>query len=135
VPNSLEGKVRFKLVDGRLINFEPLGTIAKIIFFNRDLTNIKIEPLSNTLDIRNSNIIINPMLVQTSVINIFTEGVYGIPTGTDILIQVPLRNPKKDLNKNNEKMTEKDLKKGIVINLRATDENTGKVKIKLGKKK
>lgn len=135
VPNSLDGKVKFQLREGRLIDFEPLGTIAKLIFFNRDLTNIQIEPLESTLDIKNSNIIINPMLVQTSVINVFTEGVYGIPTGTDILIQVPLRNPKKDMNKNNEKMTEKDLKKGIVINLRATDDNTGKVKIKLGKKR
>ena len=135
VPNSLNGKVQFTLKEGRLINFEPLGTIGKIIFFNRDLSNIKVETLSNTLDVANSNIVINPMLIQTNVINIFTEGVYGIPTGTDILIQVPLRNPRKDLNKNNEKMTEKDLKKGVVINLRATDENTGKVKIKLGKKK
>ncbi|HEY9176078.1 MAG TPA: hypothetical protein VIN07_00240, partial [Flavipsychrobacter sp.] len=63
----------------------------------------------------------------------FTEGVYGIPTGTNILVQVPLRNPKKDLNKSNKEMAETDLKKGIVINLHATDNNTGKVKIKLGK--
>lgn len=135
VPKSLNGKVDFTLDDGRLVDFEPLGTIAKIIFFNRDLSDIKIEKLTNTFDINNGNIRINPMLIQTSVINIFAEGVYGIPTGTDILIQVPLRNPKKDLNKNNEDMTEQDLKKGMVINLRATDENTGKVKIKLGKKK
>jgi hypothetical protein len=73
--------------------------------------------------------------VKTSAFNIFTEGVYGIPTGTNILVQVPLRNPKKDLNKNNREMAETDLKKGIVINLHATDNNTGKVKIKLGKGK
>lgn len=135
VPRSLKGKVDFTLEEGRLIDFEPLGTIGKIIFFNRDLSDIKIETLSNTFDIDAGKITINPMLVQTSVINVFTEGVYGIPTGTDILIQVPLRNPRKDLNDKNKTMTEKDLKKGVVINLRATDENTGKVKIKLGKKK
>lgn len=135
VPRSLNGKVQFTLDQGRLINFEPLGTIGKLVFFNRDLNNITVEPLSGVLDVADSKITIQPLLVKTSAFNIFTEGVYGIPKGTDILIQVPLRNPKKDLNKNNLEMAETDLKKGIVINLRATDDNTGKVKIKLGKGK
>ena len=135
VPRSLNGKIEFTLNNGRLIDFEPFGAIAKLIFFNRDLSDIKIEPLQGTFDVDRGKITIKPMLIQTSVINVFTEGVYGIPTGTDILIQIPLRNPKKDLTKENEKMVEKDLKKGMVINLRATDDNTGNVKIKLGKKK
>lgn len=135
IPKSLNGTVDYNLQDGMLVDFEPLGTIGKIIFFNRDLNNIKVEPLTGTLDIKDSRITINPVLVQTSAFNIFTEGVYGIPTGTDIKIQVPLRNPKKDLNKDNKKMAVKDMKRGIVINLRATDNNTGKVKIKLGKGK
>lgn len=135
VPNSLNGNINFDLNKGELIDFEPLGTIGKIVFFNRDLQHITIQPLSGTLDVYNSNIIIQPMLIQTSAFNIFTEGVYGIPTGTDILIQVPLRNPKKDVNRKNKHMTTKDLKKGLVINLHATDNNTGKVKIKLGKGK
>lgn len=135
VPRSLNGKVQFTLVDGKLIDFEPLGTIGKLIFFNRNLEYITVEPLSGVLDVANSKITIQPLLVKTSAFNIFTEGVYGIPTGTNILVQVPLRNPKKDLNKNNREMAETDLKKGIVINLHATDNNTGKVKIKLGKGK
>src|SRR5690606_35088456 len=112
VPHSLEGKVKFNLKNGRLIDFEPLGTIGKIIFFNRDLSDITIAPLSGTLDVDKNNIIIHPLLIQTSAFNIFTEGVYGIPTGTNILVQVPLRNPKKD----QKNMVEKDMKKGIVIN-------------------
>lgn len=133
VPGSLNGKVQFTLVDGKLIDFEPLGTIGKLIFFNRNLNYITVEPLSGVLDVADSKITIQPLLVKTSAFNIFTEGVYGIPTGTNILVQVPLRNPKKDLNKNNKELAETDLKKGIVINLHATDNNTGKVKIKLGK--
>ncbi len=133
VPRSLNGKVQFTLVDGKLIDFEPLGTIGKLIFFNRDLNNITVEPLTGVLNVADSKITIQPLLVKTSAFNIFTEGVYGIPNGTNILVQVPLRNPKKDLNKNNKEMAETDLKKGIVINLHATDNNTGKVKIKLGK--
>jgi len=135
VPRSLNGKVQFTLADGKLIDFEPLGTIGKLIFFNRDLNYITVEPLTGVLDVADSKITIQPLLVKTSAFNIFTEGVYGIPRGTNILVQVPLRNPKKDLNKNNKEMAETDLKKGIVINLHATDNNTGKVKIKLGKGK
>lgn len=133
VPRSLNGNVQFTLMDGKLIDFEPLGTIGKLIFFNRNLNYITVKPLSGVLDVADSKITIQPLLVKTSAFNIFTEGVYGIPTGTNILVQVPLRNPKKDLNKNNKEMAETDLKKGIVINLHATDNNTGKVKIKLGK--
>lgn len=133
LPQSLNGDVKFNLQEGHLIDFEPLGTVGKIIFFNRNLSDIKIEPLTNTFNINNGSIYINPMYIQTSAFNIFTEGTYGVPTGTDILIQVPLRNPKKDLDKKGQRLTEKDMKKGIVINLHATDDNTGDVKIKLGK--
>ena len=133
VPQSLNGEVKFDLREGRLVDFEPLGTVGKIIFFNRNLSDIKVEPLTNTFNINNGSIYINPMYIQTSAFNIFTEGTYGVPTGTDILIQVPLRNPKKDLDKKGQRLTEKDMKKGIVINLHATDDNTGDVKIKLGK--
>jgi hypothetical protein len=49
-----------------------------------------------------------------------------MPKGTDIYLDVPLRNP--------EKIAQKG-KKGIVLHLRATDDNNeGKVKIKLGQK-
>lgn len=133
VPKSLNGDVKFNLQEGHLIDFEPLGTVGKIIFFNRNLSDIKIEPLTNTFNINNGSIYINPMYIQTSAFNIYTEGTYGVPTGTDILIQVPLRNPQKDLDKKGQRLTEKDMKKGIVINLHATDDNTGDVKIKLGK--
>lgn len=129
VPNSLNGKVDYNLKNGRLIDFEPFGTIAKIIFFNRDLDDIQVKPLSGSLYVKNSNVTIPHTVIETSAFNIFTEGVYGIPKGTSILVQVPLKKP----NKNQESMTEKDMKKGIVINLHATDNNTGDVKIKLGK--
>lgn len=129
VKNSLNGKIKFNLNKGYLLDFEPLGTIGKIIFFNRDLSHIEVEPLEGTLNVQNSDILIEPILIRTSAFNIFAEGVYGIPKGTYIPIQVPLRKP----NKKNKKYTEKDLKKGIVINLHATDNNTGDVKIKLGK--
>lgn len=129
VPNSLNGKLKYDLEDGRLIDFEPLGTIGKIIFFNRDLNDIQVKPLSGSLYVKNSDVTIPHTVVETSAFNIFTEGVYGIPKGTSILVQVPLKKPKK----NQQNLTEKDLKKGIVINLHATDNNTGDVKIKLGK--
>ena len=65
------------------------------------------------------------MQISSSAIIMDVCGVYGMPKGTDIYMDVPLRNPEKVAKRG----------KGIVLHLRATDDNKeGTVKIKLGKK-
>jgi hypothetical protein len=74
------------------------------------------------------------MEIKSSVLNIFLSRVYSYGEGTDIGLKIPLINPQKD-----ELITDMDVKsarslKGIVLNLHATDEDDGQVKIRLGKK-
>ncbi|WP_158618149.1 AsmA family protein [Chitinophaga lutea] len=134
-PHSMFGSVTFDLNKGALVHFEPLENLGRFVFRKRDMSNITFERIHNTLDIRGNKIIIRPMLIASSVLNIQLEGVYGMPRGTDIKMQVPLRNPKKDELVTDADELRKRRKSGIVINLNAVDDGSGKVKLKLGKGK
>lgn len=134
-PHSMFGTVTFDLRKGALVNFEPLERIGRFVFRKRDMSNITFENISNTLDIKGNKVIIYPMLIASSVVNIELEGVYGLPKGTDIKMKIPLRNPKGDELITDITELQKRRKRGIVVNLNAVDGEDGKVKLKLGKGK
>ncbi len=136
IPKSLKGTVNFDLKNGALVNFEPIRKVGACLFPSRDFSNITFKNLKNTLDIRGDRVNIPPMQIESSVLNIFLDGVYGFSNGTThINMQIPLRNPKKDELIFDKEEKARRSKKGIVINLRAVDEGDGKVKFKLGKGK
>jgi hypothetical protein len=131
LPNSLFGSVVFDLKKGALINYDAVKSVGKFAFPFRDLDNIMFSNLNGKFDIRGQKITINPMQINSSVINMDIAGVYSMSSGTNISLDVPLRNPKKD-----EEITDKSeirarRMKGIVLHLLATDGEDGKIKIKL----
>jgi hypothetical protein len=127
VPGSMYGQLSFDLKQGALVNFGPLVDIGTFFFRKRNLSYITFDNLKNTLQLQGDKILIPPMQISSSAILMDVSGVYGMPRGTDIYLDVPLRNP--------EKIAKRGGKKGIVLHLRASDDNKeGKVKIKLGKK-
>ncbi|MDB5014721.1 MAG: hypothetical protein JWQ25_2923, partial [Daejeonella sp.] len=133
VPRSIKGIVDFNLRNGALINFEPIQNVGAFAFPNRNFKKITFENLKNTLTINGNSVTIPPMQISSSVINVFLEGVYGFTTGTNIALQVPLRNPKKDSMIVDKVEKDRRAKKGIVINLHTVEGPDGKVKFKLGK--
>lgn len=135
VPRSIKGTVDFTLKNGALINFEPMERIGDFAFPNRDFSNITLKTLSNTFTLLGNGVRIPPMQIESSVLNIFMEGVYGFAKGTNIAMQIPLRNPKKDEFVFDDEEKQQRAKRGIVINLHASDGEDGKVKFKLGKEK
>lgn len=132
--NSLYGSINFNLKNGALVNFGPLADIGNFAFRKRHLDSITIENLSNTFQVQGNKILIPPMRIASSAINIDVNGVYGIDGGTNINLDIPLRNPAKDSAVTDREEKRKRSRKGIVIHLRAVSEKDGKVKIKLGKK-
>lgn len=132
VPGSIYGTVAFELRNAALLNFEPMEKIGDFAFPRRNFSNITITHLKNTLDIKGDKIVIRPMLIRSSVLNVFVEGTYGISSGTDIALRVPLRNPEKDKDLSTAEKNERTAR-GLVLNLRAVEDENGKVKIKLGK--
>lgn len=133
VTNSLNGDIVFDLKQGALLNFEPVKSVGKFAFPFRDLDNITFSNLNGKFDVKGPLITINPMQINTSLLNMDVAGVYSMKTGTNITVDVPLRNPKKDadITDKNEKQARR--MKGIVLHLLATDGDDGKIKIKLNR--
>lgn len=132
VKRSMYGQVIFNLNKAALVGFEPIEKVGKFAFPNRNLSNIEIAKLDGTLTLNGDKINISPMQVNSSVLNFDVKGIYGLNNGTNIEVDIPLRNPKK-----NEGITDKEeLKlarmKGIVLHLRAIEEG-GKLKVRWNK--
>ncbi len=132
VPGSFNGLVQFDIRNGALLDFEPLQKAGAFAFPNRDFKNIIFTSLKNTIDLHGDMVTIRPMRIETSVLNVFLEGVYGFSSGTNIGLQIPLRDPKKDELLPDDGETGR-FTKGLLINIRAVDVD-GKVKFKLGRK-
>jgi hypothetical protein len=131
--HSLFGNINFNLKNGALVNFAPLADIGNFAFRKRRLDSITIDNLTGTFQVEGNKVIIPPMRIASSAINIDVKGVYGIDGGTNINLDVPLRNPAKDSAVTDVQEKRKRSRKGIVLHLRAVSEKDGKVKIKLGK--
>lgn len=133
VTNSLNGNIVFDLKKGALLNFEPIKSVGKFAFPFRDLDNITFSNLNGKFDIRGPKITINPMQINSSILNMDVAGIYSMSAGTNIAIDVPLRNPKKDAELTDKKEIKERRMKGIVLHLLATDGDDGKIKIKLNR--
>lgn len=130
-PKSIESIVDFSLKDGELVNYEPIKKLQNFLFKNRDFDNIRFAELKDKLEIKDGEIKINRMEIQSSVMSLFLEGLYSNKGNTDISIQVPLRNiHKRGLDYNPENIgTEK--KGGTSIYVRGRPGPDGKIKFKL----
>lgn len=134
VPYSINGVAKFKYKNGLLINFTPFKSMGKLIFHNRNMDSIAFRDIENRFTIKGDKVVIYPMYIESNVLNIHLEGIYGInKTGTDINIDLPLRNPKKDELIENDELRHQRNMKGIVLHLKAVNDEDGKVKIKWNK--
>lgn len=132
VSRSMNGKVSFNLKNALLKDFDPLIKAGKFAFANRDFNNIALPNLDGVLTIAGEKVVISPMQISSSVLNMDVAGVYSLGAGTNIVMDIPLRNPKRD-----EQLSAAEKKsnrmKGIVLHLRASDGDDGKVKIRWNK--
>jgi hypothetical protein len=92
--------------------------------------NITLSELNGDFDIMGDKITINPMEISSSVLNMDVAGVYGLTNGTDIALDVPLRNPKNDSKITDKEELQKKRFKGIVLHIRAHEEE-GKLENRL----
>ena len=131
LPKSIYGNVVFNLKDAALVEFAPIADVAQFAFPGRNLSNIELKNLDGTFLLDGGKIEIKPMQINSSVININLKGVYGYTSGTNIRMDIPLRNPKKDKDLSKGEKKENRMR-GIVLHLKAVDEG-GKVKVKWNK--
>jgi hypothetical protein len=133
VPKSIRGTAMVNLKEGALVNFSPIKSVGKFAFPFRDLDNITFGDLKAQFDINGDKITIAPMQINSSVLNMDVEGVYSLSRGTNIALDVPLRNPKNDSKIADDNERNKKRMKGIVLHILATDGDDGKIKIKWNK--
>jgi hypothetical protein len=130
ISRSMYGKVLFNLSNAALMKFGPLQKVQQLAFANRDFSNIDIEKLDGTLTLNGDRVLISPMQVNTSVLNFNMKGIYGLSSGTDIEMDIPLRNPKKDENITDKEEKKLARMKGIVLHLKAIDDGQGGIKVR-----
>jgi hypothetical protein len=128
VPRSINGTVALNLKKGALINFAPIKNVGKFAFPFRDLDNITFNNLDAKFDLRGEKITINPMMINSSVLNMNVAGIYSLAKGTNIAMDVPLRNPKKDEDVTDKQEKKERRMKGIVLHILASDGEDGKIK-------
>ena len=58
------------------------------------------------------------------------QGAYGFENGTNIALDIPLRNPEKDQAMPNAEAKKQIRMKGIVLHLKAIDDGKGGVKVR-----
>ncbi len=135
VPNSIFGNVKFQLNKGALLNFDPIRKIGKYAFPLRDMNRIVFQDLNGSFDFSGEKVTIQPMQINSSILNMDVDGLYSFGKGTNINIIVPLRNPEKDKDITDAVALAKRRERGVVVRLQAADDEDGKVKIKLVSKK
>ncbi|WP_306352036.1 AsmA-like C-terminal region-containing protein [Flavobacterium sp. '19STA2R22 D10 B1'] len=133
IPRSMNGEVQFNVNQGALVGFESIKNVGKFAFPFRDLDNITFSKLNGKFDVKGEKVTISPMQINSSVLNMDIAGVYSFGLGTNIALDVPLRNPKNDKEIKDKQEVKERRNRGIVLHLLVTDGDDGKVKIRLNK--
>ena len=131
MPSSVNGTVDFSLKNGALNDFEPIKKLQRFVFKKRDFDNIRFAELKDKLEISKSEIKINRMEIESTVLSLFVEGLYSQRGNTDLSIQVPLNNLKKRGDDYNPVNIGTDKKGGRSIYIRGRPGSDGTVDFKL----
>jgi hypothetical protein len=129
----LNGIIKYDLNKASLKNFALFDKVQKW-FKNRRLDNIEIERFIGNFDIRSGSIFIPKTELHTSALNLSFAGLYGLAPGkpTNIDFRVPLRNPQVDKDRQERGLSRRK-GEGLVINLNAHSDASGKIVIGVGK--
>ncbi len=131
VDNSISGNVFFSLKNGALLDYKPLEQIKVSFLKSRDLNDIEFAELHDSINIHNKDIYFHRMEIASSVVDLFVEGVFSLADNTDISIQVPFSNLKKQPQDRTLNPKGTQGKAGPSLYFRARPDKTGHIKIKL----
>jgi len=135
MPHTIDGTADFRLERGSLVNFEPFRRIGGLIFRRRRPDSIWFRDIDGRFTIRGDKIEIHPMFIESSAFNMHVKGIYAIgPVGTDIDIDLPLRNPRRDEYLPDIEERKARSMRGVVLHLKAVSDEHGKTKIKWNSK-
>ena len=129
-PKSLKGTINFTIRDGQLVDFAPIEQIHQKALKNRDLSDVRFTELTNELDVDSTTLTVHRMEINSTALTLFVEGTYDLKTGTDMSLQIPLRNLSKERDQDIPPESRgNDGKAGVSVRLRAKTGPDGKLKI------
>ena len=130
-PTEINGFVDFSLKKGALLNFEPIQKLQTFLFKNRNFEQLYFAEIKNRFEIKGREIKINRMAISSTALHLFVEGIYSLDEKTDLLIQVPLKNLKKQKEDFKLPEMENDARGGMSVFLRGKPGNDGKIEFKV----
>jgi hypothetical protein len=130
-PTNMDGYIDFSLKKGALLHFEPFVKLEDVVPANRNFREIYFAELKDRLDVKNKEITLNRMEIQSTLLTLYIEGVYSLRGNTDISIQIPLSNLKKRDGNYIPKNEGTDGKVGASIFVRGRPGPDGNVQFKL----
>jgi hypothetical protein len=92
---TMKGSVTCRIRDGKLINFEPMENLSNFLFRKRDFSEVQFAELKSSFGIQGTDIDIDKMEVQSTVLSFFLQGRYSFSDSTSLSLQLPLNNLKK----------------------------------------
>src|SRR5690606_22395554 len=95
LPQTMQGHLSCVITEGALKNFEPMENMSSFLFKKRDFSDIRFATLHSAFVINGTQLDIDRMEIQSSVITLFLEGRYSFTDSTSLSVQLPLSNLKR----------------------------------------
>ncbi|MEY3417871.1 MAG: hypothetical protein RL711_892 [Bacteroidota bacterium] len=109
-PQSVKADVNVSLVNGQLLNFEPMQKLSKFVDAV-ELRNIKFKEIKNSIHIENKLVTIPAMVIKSNLNTIGIAGTHTFDNAMDYKLRVSLKNFKKK-NTNEEENALQEEKDG-----------------------
>ena len=140
VGGSLKGDLKYQILNGTLVDFEPLIQVGKkffvkLLFGKRDFGHIAFGELAGDFKVNGHLVDVDFFRVSSNVLNFDVMGIYSFKKGTNLGLTIPLRNPEDDAAIADKAERDKLRYKGIVLHLVAVDARDGGIEVKTGKYK
>lgn len=95
LPQTMQGHLSCVISEGALKNFVPMEQMSNFLFKKRDFSDIRFATLHSTFTVNGTQMDIDRMEIQSSVLTLFLEGRYSFTDSTSLSVQLPLSNLKR----------------------------------------
>lgn len=95
-PESMFCNAKLKLVNGHIINYEPIQNLSNFLFKNRDFNDVSFSELNETFKLRGYEMQIDELEIGSNLLNLYVvNGIYHFKGHSNVNILIPWNNLKK----------------------------------------
>ena len=116
-PRSVIADVSVNLINGQLLNFEPMQKLSKFVD-DVELRNIQFKEIKNTLHIANNQVLIPEMVIRSNLNTISISGTHTFDNAIDYKLKVSLKKYRKKNTSEEENAVEENKEGGTTLFLK-----------------